>query len=50
MEWQIGNIISFGGRAWVIKATMKDEEAKLVHFTLQGVDFPHKFMTVCRAA
>lgn len=48
MEWQIGNMVSFGGMAWIIKATMKDKNT--IHYTLQNADCPYRFITVCKAA
>ena len=48
-SWQLGNLVSFGGRAYYITAVMIDHESNRTHYTLNNADRRHEYLTVCKA-
>jgi len=46
--WQLGNLVSFGGRAYYIVAIMIDHERNRTHYTLNNADRRYEYLTVFR--
>jgi len=46
MNWELGAMVSFNGRAYFITAIVVDQEEKRTRYTLNNVDRRYEFLTV----
>lgn len=50
MEWELGALVSFCGRAYVIHAIVVNRETGATYYTLNNADLRYEWLTVCRKA